>query len=210
MTLFSLSFLGFLGIGLWTIQPPGESLNLTIYLDEQARRGGLPSLAAEDFHLYLISLLWRKYQKENANFFQVLSRWEIMGLGGPGVGVQGSRFKVQSSKFKVGCSFEFQYFGWKTSSQGANVEQPPWAVSAASPQKNPWGGPPCPPIIPFSIIGFRFSVKKTRIISELKLKLVALETELGITPSPGLQTLAGRHDSGKSVNLCYNTRSDDS
>ena len=32
----------------------------------------------------------------------------------------------------------------------------------------------------FSVFGFRFSVKKTRIISKLKLKLVALETELGI------------------------------
>jgi hypothetical protein len=76
---------------------PGQSFNLTIYLDEQARRGGLPSLAAEEFHLYLISLIWRKYQRENANFFQVLSRCEIMGLGG-----QGSRFQVQSSlQFRV-------------------------------------------------------------------------------------------------------------
>jgi len=73
MTLFSLFFLGFLGIGFWTIQPPGQSLNLKIYLDEQARRGGSPSLAAEELHLYLISLIWRKYQKENANIFQVLS-----------------------------------------------------------------------------------------------------------------------------------------
>jgi len=32
----------------------------------------------------------------------------------------------------------------------------------------------------FAVFEFRFSVKKTRIISKLKLKLVALETELGI------------------------------
>jgi hypothetical protein len=37
-------------------------------------------------------------------------------------------------------------------------------------------------LIPFSVFGFRFSVKKTRIISKLKLKFVAFETELGITP----------------------------
>jgi len=33
-----------------------------------------------------------------------------------------------------------------------------------------------------TVFGFRFSVKKTRIISKLKLKFVALETELGIIP----------------------------
>jgi hypothetical protein len=32
-----------------------------------------------------------------------------------------------------------------------------------------------------AVFGFRFSVKNTRIISNLKLKLVALETELGMT-----------------------------
>jgi hypothetical protein len=31
---------------------------------------------------------------------------------------------------------------------------------------------------PFSVFGFRFSVKKGRIISKLKLKFVAFETEL--------------------------------
>jgi hypothetical protein len=35
--------------------------------------------------------------------------------------------------------------------------------------------------MPFSVFGFRFSVKKTRIISRLKLKFIAFETELGIT-----------------------------
>jgi hypothetical protein len=39
-------------------------------------------------------------------------------------------------------------------------------------------------LIPFSVFGFRFSVKKTRIISKLKLKFVALETELGISELP--------------------------
>ena len=37
----------------------------------------------------------------------------------------------------------------------------------------------------FSVFGYRFSVKKTRIIIKLKLKLVALETELGITSPDG-------------------------
>ncbi len=34
----------------------------------------------------------------------------------------------------------------------------------------------------FSVFGFLFSVKKVRIISKLKLKFVALETEFGIIP----------------------------
>jgi hypothetical protein len=42
---------------------------------------------------------------------------------------------------------------------------------------------PAVPLTPFSVFGYRFSVKKTRIISMLKLKFVALETELGITPA---------------------------
>jgi len=33
----------------------------------------------------------------------------------------------------------------------------------------------------YTVFGFLFSVKKVRIISKLKLKLVAFETELGIT-----------------------------
>jgi len=41
---------------------------------------------------------------------------------------------------------------------------------------------PSSPFIPFSVFGFRFSVKKIRIISKLKLKFVAFETELGIIP----------------------------
>ncbi len=39
------------------------------------------------------------------------------------------------------------------------------------------GGPTCtPPLMPFSVIGYRLSVKKIGIIKKLKLKLVALET----------------------------------
>ena len=41
-----------------------------------------------------------------------------------------------------------------------------------------------PGLIPFSVFCFLFSVKKVRIISKLKLKFVAFETELGSKAYP--------------------------
>jgi hypothetical protein len=41
-------------------------------------------------------------------------------------------------------------------------------------------------VIPFSVFGFLFSVKKVRIISKLKLEFVTFETELGIIRGFGI------------------------
>jgi hypothetical protein len=56
----------------------------------------------------------------------------------------------------------------------------PGGLGAAPRGVIPWAMRNRNHLIPFSVFGYWFSVKKTRIISKLKLKLVTLETELGI------------------------------